>query len=80
MLPGYGLTIGNALRRVLLSSLDGAAVVAVRVEGASHEFSTIPNIKEDALELVLNAKNLRIKILGDQEEVKLTVKKKEKER
>jgi len=73
--PGYGLTIGNALRRVLLSSLDGAAVVAVRVEGASHEFSTIPNIKEDALELVLNAKSLRIKILGDQEEVKLTVKK-----
>ena len=74
--PGYGLTIGNALRRVLLSSLDGAAVVAVRVEGASHEFSTIPNIKEDALELVLNAKNLRIKILGDQDEIKLTVKKK----
>src|SRR3972149_3698469 len=74
--PGYGLTIGNALRRVLLSSLDGAAVVAVRVEGASHEFSIIPNIKEDALELVLNAKNLRIKILGDQEEIKLTIKKK----
>lgn len=74
--PGYGLTIGNALRRVLLSSLDGAAVVAVRVEGASHEFSTIPNIKEDALELVLNAKNLRVKMMGDQEETKLTIKKK----
>lgn len=73
---GYGITIGNALRRVLLSSLEGAAVVAVRVEGAAHEFSTLPNVKEDVLEIVLNAKNLHVKILGDQEEIKLTVKKK----
>ena len=72
--PGYGLTVGNALRRVLLSSLEGSAVVAVRIEGAAHEFSTIQNIKEDVLEIVLNTKNLRVKIIGDQSEVKLTVR------
>ena len=53
---GYGTTLGNALRRVLLSSLPGAAVTAVKITGAQHEFSTIPNIKEDVLELILNLK------------------------
>lgn len=72
--PGYGMTIGNTLRRVLLASLEGSAVVAVRIHNAPHEFTTLPFVKEDALELVLNAKNLRVKILGDQEEVKLTVR------
>src|SRR3989344_6477983 len=72
--PGYGMTIGNTLRRVLLASLEGSAVVAVRIHNAPHEFTTLPFVKEDALELVLNVKNLRIKILGDQEEVKLTVR------
>ncbi|MFH1427819.1 MAG: DNA-directed RNA polymerase subunit alpha [Patescibacteria group bacterium] len=68
--PGYGMTIGNSLRRVLLSSLPGAAVVGVKIKGANHEFMTIPHIKEDVLELVLNLKQLRIKVFSD-EEVKL---------
>ncbi len=60
--PGYGTTIGNALRRVLLSSLSGAAVTSIKIKGAGHEFSTIPHIKEDIMEIVLNLKNLRLKI------------------
>lgn len=68
--PGYGTTIGNALRRVLLSSLPGAAVTAVKIKGVDHEFSTIPHVKEDVLEVILNLKALRIKLHGD-EPVKL---------
>lgn len=68
--PGYGATIGNALRRVLLSSLPGAAVVGVKIKGANHEFMTLPHVKEDVLELILNLKKLRLKIFGD-EPVKL---------
>lgn len=68
--PGYGTTIGNALRRVLLSSLPGAAVTAVKIKGVDHEFSTIPHVKEDVLEMILNLKGLRIKLHGD-EPVKL---------
>lgn len=59
---GYGTTIGNALRRVLLSSLPGAAVIGVKIEGADHEFMSLPHVKEDVLELVLNLKKLRLKI------------------
>ncbi len=59
--PGYGVTIGNALRRVLLSSLPGAAVTAVKVKFADHEFSTIPNVKEDMIQIILNLKQLRVK-------------------
>ncbi len=59
---GYGLTLGNALRRVLLSSIPGAAVVAVKIEGVLHEFSTIPGIMEDVTEIVLNLKQLRIRL------------------
>ncbi len=59
--PGYGRTIGNALRRVLLSSLSGAAIVAVKIEGVQHEFSTIPHVKEDVVEIILNLKGVRIK-------------------
>lgn len=60
--PGYGTTLGNALRRVLLSSLPGAAVTKVKLTGIQHEFSTLPNVKEDIVELMLNLKLLRIKI------------------
>lgn len=58
---GYGVTLGNALRRVLLSSIKGTAVTAVRVEGVLHEFSTIPGMREDAIELLLNLKNVVLK-------------------
>jgi DNA-directed RNA polymerase subunit alpha len=61
LLPGFGITLGNALRRVLLSSLAGAAVTSVRIEGVQHEFSTIPNIKEDTIEFLLNVKELRLR-------------------
>jgi len=59
--PGYGLTVGNALRRVLLSSLEGFAITSVKIEGVDHEFSTIPGIVEDVTELVLNLKQIRFK-------------------
>ena len=59
---GYGTTVGNSLRRVLLSSLEGAAVTAVKIKGVSHEFSTVEGVKEDALELILNLKQLRLKV------------------
>ncbi len=68
--PGYGTTIGNSLRRVLLSSLRGAAVVGVKIKGANHEFMTLPHIKEDVLEIILNLKQLRVKLYGE-EPVKL---------
>jgi DNA-directed RNA polymerase subunit alpha len=69
---GYGHTVGNAIRRVLLSSLQGAAVVAVKIKGASHEFQAIPDVKEDVLEIILNLKRLRFKCYSD-EPVKLTL-------
>ena len=58
--PGFGVTLGNALRRVLLSSLPGAAVTWVKIEGIQHEFSPIPHVKEDAMEFLLNIKQLRL--------------------
>lgn len=64
--PGYGITIGNALRRVLLSSLKGAAVTMIKIKGVNHEFSTIPNIIEDVVEIALNLKQVRFKLDGDQ--------------
>ncbi|MEI6378523.1 MAG: DNA-directed RNA polymerase subunit alpha [Candidatus Falkowbacteria bacterium] len=70
--PGYGVTLGNSLRRVLLSSLPGTAVIGVKITGADHEFMALPNIKEDVLEIVLNLKNLILKIHTD-EVVKLTL-------
>lgn len=69
---GYGTTIGNALRRVLLSSLPGAAVTAVKIKGVDHEFSTIPYCKEDVLEIILNLKLLRMR-LHSAEPVKLSL-------
>ncbi len=68
--PGYGTTLGNALRRVLLSSLPGAAVTAVKIKGVDHEFSAIKHVQEDVLEVILNLKGLRVKLHGD-EPVKL---------
>lgn len=62
---GYGLTLGNSLRRVLLSSLNGAAVVAVRFEGVEHEFSTIPGVKEDVTDVILNIKQVNLRYLGE---------------
>lgn len=63
---GYGTMLGNSLRRVLLSSLPGAAVTAVKMKGAQHEFSTLPNVKEDILEIILNLKLLRMRIHIDE--------------
>ena len=59
---GYGITLGNSLRRILLSSLPGAAVTSVKIEGILHEFSTIPHVLEDTPEIILNLKDLRMKI------------------
>jgi DNA-directed RNA polymerase subunit alpha len=64
--PGYGTTLGNALRRVLLSSLPGAAAIGVKIKGADHEFMTLPHVKEDVLELILNLKKLRLKVFSDE--------------
>ena len=66
--PGFGITLGNSLRRVLLGSLPGAAVTAVKIEGVQHEFSTIPHIKEDIIEFLLNVKEMRLKPLSDRPE------------
>jgi DNA-directed RNA polymerase subunit alpha len=62
---GYGNTLGNSLRRVLLSSIEGGAIVAFRIEGASHEFSTVAGVKEDIIDIMLNVKNIRLKVYGD---------------
>lgn len=73
--PGYGVTIGNALRRVLLSSLQGAAVTEVKIKGVQHEFSTISGTREDVLMIVQNLKNLRFKIFeGEEQTATLKVK------
>ena len=65
--PGYGLTIGNALRRVLLSSLEGYAIVGIKVEGAEHEFATLKGVTEDVTEIILNLKQVRFKKKVDHE-------------
>jgi DNA-directed RNA polymerase subunit alpha len=62
---GFGLTIGNALRRILLSSIEGAAVTTIRIAGALHEFSTIPGVKDDVTDIILNIKGLRVKLHVD---------------
>jgi DNA-directed RNA polymerase subunit alpha len=71
---GYGLTLGNSLRRVLLSSLQGAGIVAVKIDGVDHEFGTINNVKEEVSEILLNLKEIRFKILG-KEEINLVLEK-----
>ena len=64
---GYGVTLGNSLRRILLSSLPGAAVTTVRIDGVLHEFSTIPGVVEDTTDIILNVKQLRLRLIGDEE-------------
>lgn len=67
--PGYGFTIGNSLRRIILSSLPGAAITSVKIKGVDHEFSSINGIKEDVVMIMLNLKKLRAKILSDEPQV-----------
>lgn len=78
--PGFGVTIGNALRRVLLSSLEGHAIIGVRIEGVDHEFATIKGISEDVVEIILNLKQVRFKKTVDheigQEKISLNIKNK----
>jgi len=64
--PGYGVTIGNALRRVLLSSLEGAAVTQMKIKGVPHEFTTIPGVLEDVVTIMLNLKQLRFRMIGEE--------------
>jgi DNA-directed RNA polymerase subunit alpha len=71
LFPGYGSTLGNALRRVLLSSLEGAAVDYVAIDGVQHEFSTVPHVKEDVVQILLNLKRLRFNLNADEAEMVL---------
>jgi len=71
--PGYGMTLGNALRRVLLASLEGAAVTSVKIKGVSHEFSTLDGVMEDAVQIILNLKKIRFK-MHSEEPVKVSLK------
>ncbi len=71
--PGYGITLGTALRRVLMSSLSGGAAIAVKIKGVLHEFSTIPYVKEDVVDIILNLKRLRFSVHTD-ETVRLTLR------
>lgn len=73
--PGYGITLGNSLRRVLLSSLYGAAITTIKIENANHEFTTLPGVKEDIVEIILNLKSLPIRLDGE-ETVTLKIDKK----
>lgn len=66
LFPGYGITIANSLRRVLLSSLVGSAITKVKIKDVSHEFSTLPYLKEDVVELILNIKKIRVKSYSDE--------------
>jgi len=72
--PGYGITLGTALRRVLLSSIEGAAITGVKIKGISHEFSTIPYVLENVIEIILNLKQVRFKLLSDISTVKGSLK------
>lgn len=71
--PGYGTTIGNTLRRILISSLEGAAINKVKIEDVSHEFSTIPGVKEDGIMILLNLKRMKFKMFGDEETIKASL-------
>ncbi|MBI2446519.1 MAG: DNA-directed RNA polymerase subunit alpha [Parcubacteria group bacterium] len=77
--PGYGLTLGNALRRVMLSSLPGAAITFVKIKDVNHEFSTIPGVLEDIVEIILNLKQIRFKIYNDEPQIITLKAKGEKE-
>ncbi len=73
--PGYGHTLGNSLRRIILSSLPGCAITSVSIEGASHEFSTLEGVKEDVITILLNLKRIRFQMVGDEpQKITLSVK------
>ena len=72
---GYGVTTGNSLRRMLLSSIEGAAIVAIKIEGIFHEFSSIPGVVEDATDIILNLKQVNLKMADDVEEKRIYIKK-----
>ena len=74
--PGYGITIGNALRRILLSSLEGFAITSIRIDGVAHEFDTIPGVIESVVDIILNLKQVRFKRMiedADSETATITV-------
>ena len=73
---GFGYTFGNSLRRVLLSSLEGAAVTAVKIEGVAHEFTTLPGVREDVTDVILNLKNLICWLHGESPEIEVHISKK----
>jgi DNA-directed RNA polymerase subunit alpha len=64
--PGFGITVGNTLRRILLSSIEGAGISSVRIDGATHEFATVPGLREDVVTVMLNVKQLRLRLHGDE--------------
>ncbi len=72
---GYGMTLGNSLRRVLLSSISGAAITGFKIEGATHEFTTVPGVKEDIVQIMLNLKGVRFQVYGDEPQTLRIVKK-----
>lgn len=75
LVPGYGYTLGNSLRRIILSSLPGAAVTAIKIDGVSHEFSTIEGVKEDVITILLNLKNVRFQLTTEEsQKVTLAIK------
>ena len=72
--PGYGTTLGNSLRRVLLSSLPGAAVTSIKIDGVLHEFDTVPGVREDVMQIILNIKGLAVKsYVEDEKTIELDV-------
>src|SRR3712207_2454045 len=72
---GFGYTFGNSLRRVLLSSLEGAAVTSVKIEGVAHEFTTLPGVREDVMDIILNLKSLTCRLHGDSPEIEVRLEK-----
>lgn len=73
--PGYGFTLGNSLRRIILSSLPGAAITSIKINGVDHEFSTLDGVKEDVITIILHLKQIRFRLIGDEPQVvKLEVK------
>ena len=72
--PGYGITVGNALRRILLSSLEGFAITSIRIDGIDHEFSSIPGVLDDVTNIILNLKQVRFKqIVEENDNEKVTI-------
>jgi DNA-directed RNA polymerase subunit alpha len=73
--PGYGHTLGNSLRRIILSSLTGAAITSLKIDGVDHEFSTVDGVKEDVITMLLHLKQVRFRLLTDEPQVvKLSIK------